>query len=194
VSRSSRERQLRPDAARSDRIHGAGSAISVYWPAMGLDLALSEHRSLWRRSNHERDFGRLGPTSLEGDRICFQFHDDLALGRYNASHPPDRAAISSSYSWQRREPFSGGEAELRALLSVHAIVAFAAAFQRSLIAIDPYQRLGTAIAAAIGMPSAALLKGLRRARQHAEAGLPKTRETLVRQRVRLLGQSARHSS
>jgi two-component system sensor histidine kinase HydH len=70
---------------------------------------------------------------------------------------------------------------IQALLSIVAIAAFVISIQKLSIKIDPYQWLGIAIAAAIGMSSAALLKGLRRARRQAEAEVLKSHEALVRQ-------------
>lgn len=80
---------------------------------------------------------------------------------------------------------------IQALLSAAGIVAYAAAIWSLSIAIDPYQWLGLAVAAAIGVSSAALLKGLRRARRRARAELLESRERLAGQeRVRMIGQLA----
>ena len=70
---------------------------------------------------------------------------------------------------------------IQALLSIVGIAAFALAIQKLSIEIDPYQWLGMAIAGAIGVSSAALLRGLRRARRQAEAEALKSHETLIRQ-------------
>jgi signal transduction histidine kinase len=70
---------------------------------------------------------------------------------------------------------------IQTLLSVVAIASFAVAIHQLSIKVDPYQWLGIAIADAIGVSSAALLKGLRRARRQAEAEVLKSHETLVRQ-------------
>jgi signal transduction histidine kinase len=76
----------------------------------------------------------------------------------------------------------------QALLSLAAMVAFAVAIENLPGEIDPYQWLTISIAAAIGMFSAALLKGLRRAGRQAETELLRIREMLVRQeRLRLVG-------
>jgi signal transduction histidine kinase len=87
-------------------------------------------------------------------------------------------------------PFLSWRERTQALLSLVAIVSFAAAVniipdQRT----DTYQWLGILIAAAIGVLSTALERRLRYARRWAEEEALKSRKTLIGQeRVRLAGQ------